>query len=73
MKLTEKRWGGYKGKYKNHKVEIDMYQSNDYKYGYRIIKEDVHIFTSAYSGLVYDSKEQARDAAIEKIEELISK
>ncbi|WP_010499925.1 hypothetical protein [Paenibacillus elgii] len=71
MKLTEKRWGGYKGKYKNHKVEIDMYQSNDYKYGYRIIKEDTHVFTSAYSGIVFDTKEHAREAAIEYIDNMI--
>lgn len=69
MKLTEKPWGGYKGKYKNHKVEIDLYENNSDKYGYKIIKDDT-VYYSINNGLTYESKEEAMDAAINKIDEM---
>ncbi|OMD66198.1 hypothetical protein [Paenibacillus odorifer] len=72
MKLIEKQWGGYKGKYKNHQVEIISARHANHNYQFIINRNERHVFSSVSLQLYFETKEEARDAAIIKIDELTS-
>jgi len=74
VKLTEKQWSGYKGKYKKHNVEINLSERNNSKWKFKLYKDGSHLYDSEWHGnkTFFDTKEEASEAAKAKIDELVS-